>query len=482
MWTSTDDAVALGTMGVNSIADLTGLSFDKTLVLRQIMPICDYIALAKLVVEQCTVQATQYEGQEYANVNVIQGANGATNAAAAQTTVAQDESNWDGCTHIGSKVTDAKTGRLRWADVLGVDQVQVLRDVFVDAQESICRWEPQARSGHAGVIFQRHVLVLGGLTAPDYYDNDVWYRDARRPLAQFTVVPTSGSSETGFRFESDKTSCVFEYYLLNTVQQLVVRNWTLTLGELDIGSWLDSGTFMLRIRARDPAGNVDEKFEDGRNEYTWEYVRPLPWGLIIGLSCVALVLLAGFLMEWRKRRKRAAMERYAMKRMRRKLKKKNGAVAIAKEGDANWRETYDNAKDGKKGKKKSTKRKPTISKDKAKNKDKKEKAKRKEKSASKSKTKDESKAKDKTKTKSKKDDGKKTTKKTLTKDEKKKRTKSSDTTGKTKAKTKDVSTKTKTKGSTKTAEKRASTASKKDKSDKKKPHDKSKSSEKKKTK
>ncbi|KAG2520063.1 hypothetical protein JM18_007291 [Phytophthora kernoviae] len=341
------DAVALGTMGVNSIADLTGLSFDKTLVLRQIMPICDYIALAKLVVEQCTVQATQYEGQEYANVN---------------------------------------------------------------------------------------------------------------------------------------TSCVFEYYLLNTVQQLVVRNWTLTLGELDIGSWLDSGTFMLRIRARDPAGNVDEKFEDGRNEYTWEYVRPLPWGLIIGLSCVALVLLAGFLMEWRKRRKRAAMERYAMKRMRRKLKKKNGAVATAKEGDANWRETYDNAKDGKKGKKKSTKRKPTISKDKAKNKDKKETAKRKEKSASKSKTKDNSKVKDKTKTKSKKDDGKKTTKKTLTKDEKKKKTRASDTTGKTKAKTKDVSTKTKMKGSTKTTEKRASTASKKDKSDKKKPHDKSKSSEKKKTK
>ncbi|KAF4318159.1 hypothetical protein G195_008237 [Phytophthora kernoviae 00238/432] len=451
------DAVALGTMGVNSIADLTGLSFDKTLVLRQIMPICDYIALAKLVVEQCTVQATQYEGQEYANVNVIQGVNGAANAAAAQTTVAQDESNWDGCTHIGSKVTDAKTGRLRWADVLGVDQVQVLRDVFVDAQES-------------------------GLTAPDYYDNDVWYRDARRPLAQFTVVPTSGSSETDFRFESDKTSCVFEYYLLNTVQQLVVRNWTLTLGELDIGSWLDSGTFMLRIRARDPAGNVDEKFEDGRNEYTWEYVRPLPWGLIIGLSCVALVLLAGFLMEWRKRRKRAAMERYAMKRMRRKLKKKNGAVATAKEGDANWRETYDNAKDGKKGKKKSTKRKPTISKDKAKNKDKKETAKRKEKSASKSKTKDNSKVKDKTKTKSKKDDGKKTTKKTLTKDEKKKKTRASDTTGKTKAKTKDVSTKTKMKGSTKTTEKRASTASKKDKSDKKKPHDKSKSSEKKKTK
>ncbi|KAG7376892.1 hypothetical protein PHYBOEH_001238 [Phytophthora boehmeriae] len=194
---------------------------------------------------------------------------------------------------------------------------------------------------------------------------------------------------------------------------------------------------MLRIRARDPAGNVDEKFEEGRNQYTWEYERPLPWGLIIGLSCVALVLLAGFLMEWRKRRKRAAMERYAMKRMRRKLKKKNGAVAIAKEGDANWRETYDNAKEGKKGKKKSIKRMPTTSKDKARGKDKKDKAKGK-----KIKTKAKStKKKDSIKTKDKviqrREDRKTPKKKTVSNDEKKK-TKSRYTTGKT---TKDISTK-----------------------------------------
>ncbi|ETL31102.1 hypothetical protein L916_15999 [Phytophthora nicotianae] len=463
--------LALGVAGVKMIQDLTSLSFDQTIALRELMPICDYIALAKLVVEQCTIQPSEYEGQEFANVKVIQGANG-DEEAAETTTTTQDETNWDGCTHIGSKVVDARTGRLRWGDVLGVDQVQVLRDVFVDAQESICQWRPKPRSGHAGVVFKRKVLVLGGLTAPDYYDNDVWYRDARRPRAQFTLVPTSGSSDTVFKFESDKPYCVFEYYLLDTVEQLVVRNWTVTLGEVDFENWLDSGTFRMRVRARDPAGNVDETFEDGRNEHTWVYERPLPWGLIIGLSSVGLVLLIGFLMEWRKRRKRAAMERYAMKRMRRKLKKKNAAVTIAKEGDPNWRETYDDAKDGKKGKKgkkATTKRKPTTAKDK---KDK-TKTKSKDKSKSKDKTKDK---KVKSKTKSGKSDKKKKT--TKTKDDAKKNKTAE---AKAKTKSKDATVKKKSKDSAKTVEKRPSKAAKKEKSDKKKP-DKTKSSDKKKSK
>ncbi|KAG6962323.1 hypothetical protein JG687_00007218 [Phytophthora cactorum] len=461
-------ALALGVAGVNTIQDLTSLSFDQTVTLRELMPICDYIALAKLVVDQCTVHPSAYEGQEFANMKVIQGANG-DEEAAATTTNTQDETNWDGCTHIGSKVVDARTGRLRWGDVLGVDQVQVLREVFVDAQESICQWRPKPRSGHAGVIFKRHVLVLGGLTAPDYYDNDVWYRDARRPRAQFTLMPMSGSSDTVFKFESDKPYCVFEYYLLDTVEQLVVRNWTVTLGEVDFESWLDSGTFRMRVRARDPAGNVDETFEDGRNEHTWVYERPLPWGLIIGLSSVGLVLLIGFLMEWRKRRKRAAMERYAMKRMRRKLKKKNAAVTIAKEGDPNWRETYDDAKDGKKGKKgkKATaKRKSTTAKDK----------KDKTKGKSKDKSKDKDKAKDKkvkSKAKGGKDDKKNKTGKTKNGA---KRSKTADA----KSKSKDAAAQKKSKNSAKTAEKRPSKAGKKDK--KKKPRDKTKSSDKKKSK
>jgi hypothetical protein len=116
---------------------------------------------------------------------VIQGKEGerlAAEAAAAAANAVVVE--WDGCAHIGLQVKDAKTNRMRWVDVQGVNQV------FDDAQASICKWHPAPRSGYAAIVFQRKVFVLGGLTATDYFENDVWYRDQRHPMAQFTLVPT----------------------------------------------------------------------------------------------------------------------------------------------------------------------------------------------------------------------------------------------------------------------------------------------------
>lgn len=423
------DVLALNAAGIHTITDLTSVSFDLTIRLRESMPICDYIALAKQVVATCTVSADVYEGQEYANQNVIQGENGesdADKASAAATT------SWDGCSHVGTMVIDSKTKRKKWPDVKGIDQVQILRDVFDDAQESICKWIPSPRTGHAGTVFQRKVFVFGGLTSPDYFENDVWYRDERRPKAQFTLVPPTKSSDTVFKFESDKPGCVFEYHVMNMVEMLVVRNWTRTLGEVDFLKWLDGGKYRFRVRALDPAGNVDKEFELNRNEYVWVYVPKLPWALIIGISSAVGVLFIGFFMEWRKRRKRAAMERYAMKRMRRKLKGKK-----VQEGDEHWRETYDNAKD--KDKKKSKKKgkvvgvKATVAgkKTKASDKDKKSKDKdkkakdkkgeKKEKKKEQAKEKDKKKAKDtkSTKSKDKKEKKKKATKATKADDQKK---------------------------------------------------------------
>ncbi|GAB9475197.1 hypothetical protein Gpo141_00012299, partial [Globisporangium polare] len=341
------DAIALNAAGINTITDLTTLSYDTTIALRELMPICDYAALAKQVVATCTVSADVYEGEEYANIQVVQGQNAVTTTLAAAPGTTTDD--WDGCSHVGTMVLDTTTGRYKWPDVKGVDQVQILRDVFDDAQASICKWHPSPRTGHAGIVFQRGVLVFGGLTAPDFFENDVWYRDKRRPKAQFTLVPPTNSHDTVFEFESDKPGCVFEYHVTNMVEMLVVRNWTRTLGHVDFLAWLDGGKYRFRVRALDPAGNVDLSFELNRNEYIWTYVPKLPWPLIIGLSSTVLVLFVGFFMEWRKHRKRAAMERYAMKRMRRKLKGKK--VEAGGGGDANWRETYDKAKD-KDGKKK----------------------------------------------------------------------------------------------------------------------------------
>lgn len=386
---TSDNADALERAGVATIRDLSALTYDQIVPLRLLpaasvalplpsvdsilasilstslqpkgMPVCDYMALAKLVVDQCTVSADLDQAALLAL---------ATKTEEEDTT---STTEWDGCAHFGDQATSADTGRAYWPDVDGIDQVQILRDVFVDAQETICRWQPSARAGHAGAVFKGRVFVLGGLiTAPDYFDNDVWYRDDVLPMAQLSLVPRDGSSETEFAFASEEAGCVFEYEVLDTVEMLVVRNWTRVAlssssststtssltsseGAMDVASWLDGGTFRIRIRAVDPAGNVDASFELGRNEYEWTYVPALPWGLIIGGSVVAVVLFAGFLMEWRKRRKRAAMERYAMKRMRRKLRNKQQPLETGKDGkksgkkkaddtDGKWRETYDKAK------------------------------------------------------------------------------------------------------------------------------------------
>ncbi|GLE04308.1 hypothetical protein PINS_up013223 [Pythium insidiosum] len=422
---------ALQAQGIASIADLPSLSFAQIVALRATMPICDYVRLAKEIVATCSVWADRNEGDEFKNMAVIQGKNGdalaAKAAAAAAGAAAMTEDTWDGCTHIGTPLKDAKTKRLRWPDVKGVDQVPVLRDVFDDAQASVCQWRPRGRSGHAGVVFQRKAFVVGGLTAPDYFENDVWYRDKRLPRASFTRVPASGTSQTVFQFESDEPGCTFEYHVLDVVEQLVVRNWTRTLGVVDVEPWLAGGKHRFRVRAVDPAGNVDQAFEPGRNEHVWVYKPKLPWALILGLTGVAVVLLLALFMEWRKRRRRRAMERYAMKRMRRKLK---GKKMEGKEGDANWRETYDDAKKGKNKSKKKTKKKGDES-----DKDDKKKTKKSKTKGAKSK---DDKAKDKA-----------SKGKTSAEKDKKKAKKTEDKSKKQSAKSKDASTKDSKKKSTK---------------------------------
>ena len=102
---------------------------------------------------------------------------------------------------------------------------------------------------------------------------------------------------------------------------------------------------------------------------------PLPVGLIVGSILGFFAIVGGIYLEVRRRKKKAAMERYAIKRMRRKFKgvqkggkkgrgkKKKGKGKKDKkkddgEGkpDDEWREYYDEGK-GNKGKKKTKKKK-----------------------------------------------------------------------------------------------------------------------------
>ena len=134
------------------------------------------------------------------------------------------------------------------------------------------------------------------------------------------------------------------------------------------------GKYRFEVKAFDPAGNYDLIFEEGRNVHTWIYEPPLPVGLIVGSILGFFAIVIGIYLEVRRRKKKAAMERYAIKRMRRKFKgvqkggkkgrgkKKKGKGKKKKGGDDKekpddeWREYYDEGK-GNKGKKKTKKKK-----------------------------------------------------------------------------------------------------------------------------
>lgn len=105
-----------------------------------------------------------------------------------------------------------------------------------------------------------------------------------------------------------------------------------------------NGVYVLYARAVDPAGNRDETFLLGRNVYVWHYVSPTPWDIIFGTVAGFLFLCFLAYLEYRRRVKKAAMERYAMKRMRRKFK----AMQRDLDGRAvDWRTLYNEHKEEK---------------------------------------------------------------------------------------------------------------------------------------
>ena len=88
----------------------------------------------------------------------------------------------------------------------------------------------------------------------------------------------------------------------------------------------------------DPSGNRDMTYCTCTNAYTWLYVEPIPWGKVIGSIFGITVLIAIAILEIRRRERKAALERYAQRKMRRKFKLR----AIQETGDDHWKEVFDN--------------------------------------------------------------------------------------------------------------------------------------------
>jgi hypothetical protein len=244
---------------------------------------------------------------------------------------------WDGCTRLNLQTMPNVNG-------LGkVTQVASIRNPRLELQELMCRYNPGPRAYHAAVYFEERMYIFGGRKTDNEFYADSWYRDDRMPTVSIKKKPKANTADSIFRFAANEGGCSFEYRVWDSLRFKEIRKWSPVVRQTNL-EWLDwrkggpgNGRYVLYVRAVDPAGNRDEKYEKGRNVFAWNYVSPTPLDIIFG--CVAGFLFLAFLayLEYRRRVKKAAMERYAMKRMRRKFK----AMQRDLDGRAvDWRTLY----------------------------------------------------------------------------------------------------------------------------------------------
>ena len=225
---------------------------------------------------------------------------------------------------------------------------------------------------------------------------------------EYRATPKSDTIDQMFSFVGDETGLMYEYHLWNVLdidgegieplmnkvlrrrfdwvynqswlkeeQVIVKRNWTKASGgkrqPLQIESWIGEvgsetqpfayfqgeiipgehywagGLHVMAVRSIDPAGNTDV-FWSPKNVHVWIYYAPLPGTLIVSLSTGFVGLCIATYMEYRRRKRKRAMERYAIKRMRRKFKgMQRGGPAGAgapmkKDGNLNYKALYAGAK------------------------------------------------------------------------------------------------------------------------------------------
>lgn len=366
---SAEEVRAMKSVGLHTVRDLAEADLYTILKLRgfdipqvpqqdrlHVDQICDYRALAIAVVDKCSLNPpNRFDGernQPYNIIPVFGGAPPLTTKPAAwhgrrnynflkevddPTTLLE---TWDGCTYIAS--IQGLFGPN--VDGLGyVDQVTSIADPSRELANLFCKQGPGARSFHNLVAFEGRIYLFGGQQSSVSNKADSWYRDAVFPTARILKAPKSRSSQKRFQFAADEPGVHFEYRVWDPENYKEVRPWSKVVKKTGI-VWLNwrrngpgSGLYQLYVRAVDPAGNVDARFALGQNVYQWYYVAPLPWDIIGG--CLAAFLGLCFLayLEYRRRVKKAAMERYAMKRMRRKFK----AMQRDLDGKAvDWRTLY----------------------------------------------------------------------------------------------------------------------------------------------
>lgn len=235
---------------------------------------------------------------------------------------------WNGCTPIDE---------FDLVDVYGLGNVDlplVEHDPSLDLGELHCRNTPPARYMSSSVFVDNKAIIIGGRDQSlDTLYSDVWARDDTFPLAVITKKPRSFTAESRFDFSSTKsTAQMFEYKVLDTEAKIELVPWQMTTTDegADV-SWLDwrnggpgRGWYTLVVRAVDLSGNRDATYGD-TNVHKWLYIPRPPVGKILAGVLCSILLLCGVRFEYHRREQKKALERYALRRARRKYRlKQNG--------------------------------------------------------------------------------------------------------------------------------------------------------------
>eukprot|EP00606_Chrysophyceae_sp_TOSAG23-5_P001461 GSChrysophyteH2.ASY1.ANO1.245.1 assembled CDS len=349
-----EDIDAMHSVGIYTIRDLANAGLYDIVKLRgfdypqvaeedrlTFYSVCDKRALAIALVSKCSVNIPQmlYDGEPQMPWNIqpdwgkfdydyLDGEKKSwdyllepalDDAELAETLL----DSWNGCDYY------PEIEGFFGPDVNGigfVDQVNNTRDPLPELQELKCKWTPGKRAYHSAIVFEERFYIFGGKASEDQFMADSWYRDSQFPSVRMVDKPEDSTDYPWFHFSANEPGVSFEYRVWDPYNYIEMRAWTKCVKKHDVG-WLDwrkggpgNGLYTMYVRSVDPAGNSDERFFNGENAYTWYYVSPTPWD-IIAQGVAGFVTLTGLgYLEYRRRVRKAAMERYAMKRMRRKFK------------------------------------------------------------------------------------------------------------------------------------------------------------------
>eukprot|EP00804_Cyclotella_cryptica_P001587 CCRYP_014936-RB/>CCRYP_014936-RB protein AED:0.02 eAED:0.02 QI:12561/0.87/0.77/1/0.25/0/9/0/1053 len=237
--------------------------------------------------------------------------------------------NWDGCTPMED---------VSVVDVLGLGMVKVPEfhhNVSGIIDELFCQQVPGGRTFGTAVFMASKVLVLGGINGNmKRLYRDVWARDDMPPHAGIKTKPGSQSPQFTFSFDSNEDGAhVFEYKIFH--DEVDVTSWTTTTKSIGADvSWLERGPgrgwYTLYVRAVDPAGNRDNVFSTHTNVFRWYYVPPIPWGALAGGIITSLLVIIVCYFEYRRRKRKATLERFALRRLRRKFKLRDRTADIGR--------------------------------------------------------------------------------------------------------------------------------------------------------